>query len=697
MGRKVALLVGVGSYGGNEQRGLKPLQCPLNGVEALEAVLKNPEIGGYEVTTLSDPDSGTLRRRMGEVFSPLKKDDLALFYFTGHGIKDMGGEFHLTAADTALYENGRLNLGTAVDARFVRTTLANCYAQRKVVILDCCFGAAFAEGFLTMDDAQVDVQTDLGGEGWVVLTAATARNYALEQDGEALSVYTRYLVEGLKTGAAVPEGHEHITVSHLHRYVRGKVQTAAPTMEPTIFNGHQGERIQLARAVLNPELTYRQKVQTKIRRGRIAPAGRGFLAEWRLKLRLNPERAAEIEAEVLKPYAEKQRHLDKYDAILREEIAEEFPLSPEAIQDLKDLQKLWNLPDAEVEPLILAALNEQGLAERQGSQAILHPVVQQPQAAVPPPRPPVGWASPTTPSAPPPPDPALPTFSFEVVTVDVAGKITNRRASKADYHREQLPGDVALDLVKIPSGEFWMGQTEAEKAELIRLVGEEKYQKYYARELPRHQVKVPGFSMGKYAVTQAQWRAVAGLPKVKTELEPDPAQFKGDNRPIEKVSWHEAVEFCDRISKHTQRDYRLPSEAEWEYACRAGTETPFHFGETITSDLVNYDGNSIYGQGPKGLYRKQTTDVGSFPPNGFGLYDMHGNVWEWCLDFWHDSYEDAPTDGSPWLSSGDEKLRLVRGGSWDGNPWNCRCARRNRYGPDDRDNYLGFRVVCASA
>ncbi len=130
---------------------------------------------------------------------------------------------------------------------------------------------------------------------------------------------------------------------------------------------------------------------------------------------------------------------------------------------------------------------------------------------------------------------------------------------------------------------------------------------------------------------------------------------------------------ASKLSEKTGKTYRLPSEAEWEYACRAGTTTPFYFGETITPDLVNYDGNYPYGAAPKGLYRKQTTDVGSFPPNPFGLYDMHGNVWEWCSDRWHDNYNGAPTDGSSW-ETGRDNNRVQRGGSWNSNAVVCRCA-----------------------
>ncbi|MDE5120166.1 MAG: formylglycine-generating enzyme family protein, partial [Trichodesmium sp. St19_bin1] len=158
-------------------------------------------------------------------------------------------------------------------------------------------------------------------------------------------------------------------------------------------------------------------------------------------------------------------------------------------------------------------------------------------------------------------------------------------------------------------------------------------------------------------------------------------------------------EFCQRLSKLTERNYRLPSEAEWEYACRAGTTTPFYFGETITPELVNYHGNYTYGDGQKGEYREQTTPVGEFPPNAFGLYDMHGNLWEWCADDNHNDYVGAPTDGSAWVDSRTENFTesytSLRGGSWALNPNYCRSAFRNNYFRRDVHLYdSGFRVVC---
>ncbi|MBN3910068.1 MAG: SUMF1/EgtB/PvdO family nonheme iron enzyme [Nostoc sp. NMS1] len=249
---------------------------------------------------------------------------------------------------------------------------------------------------------------------------------------------------------------------------------------------------------------------------------------------------------------------------------------------------------------------------------------------------------------------------------------------KAELFTEKLGNSVVLEIVPIPGGKFLMGSPDNE---LER----------YDSESPQHTVTIQPFFMGKYPVTQSQWAVVAGLKKVNIDLNPDPSHFKGVNRPVDCVSWDDAIEFCARLSNKTGKTYRLPSEAEWEYACRAGTTTPFYFGETITTDLANYNGNYIYGAGSKGEYREQTTDVGIFLPNAFDLFDMHGNVFEWCHDAWHKNYNGSPADGSPWMS--DDGKRLLRSGSWDDSPRDCRSAFRLAYTRDYRFNCVSFRVV----
>ncbi|MFB2917531.1 SUMF1/EgtB/PvdO family nonheme iron enzyme [Aerosakkonema funiforme] len=276
-------------------------------------------------------------------------------------------------------------------------------------------------------------------------------------------------------------------------------------------------------------------------------------------------------------------------------------------------------------------------------------------------------------------------FSFEVVTVDSQGRENSRQRQTAWELIQQLPGGIILEMVAIPGGEFWMGSPDTELGRRDS-------------ESPLHLVTISPFYMGRFPVTQAQWQAVAGLPKVNRDLNQNPSYFKGSSLPVENVSWYDSVEFCDRLTQYTQRPYRLPSEAEWEYACRAGTTTPFHFGETINTNLVNYNGNYIYGAGAKGEDRQKTTPVGSFQiANTFGLSDMHGNVWEWCIDSWDENYHKAPIDGSAWSGSHENSPRLLRGGSWVNYPAFCRSAYRGRLVAGLSYNIIGFRVVCAAA
>lgn len=214
----------------------------------------------------------------------------------------------------------------------------------------------------------------------------------------------------------------------------------------------------------------------------------------------------------------------------------------------------------------------------------------------------------------------------------------------------------SLELVDVPAGNFMMGGSRA-------------------NEQPIHEVSVPEFAIGKYPVTQAQWKAVMGT---------DPSYFKGDNHPVEQVSWYYAQEFCRRLSEITGQTFRLPSEAEWEYACRAGSTGKYCFGDDPKQlgDYAWYAENSD----------DTTHPVGQKLPNAFGLYDMHGNVWEWCQDDWHPNYKGAPTDGSAW--EGDSPYKIVRGGSWFNSQLLARAISRNYFRPANRDFNVGFRVLC---
>ena len=269
----------------------------------------------------------------------------------------------------------------------------------------------------------------------------------------------------------------------------------------------------------------------------------------------------------------------------------------------------------------------------------------------------------------------FPWYKFESVTVNRQGEIIKRTPGRAKYYREDLGDGIYLDMVYVAGGKFVMGSPSSEKKERSSKEKEE----------PQHEVTVPSYWMGKYVVTQEQWEKVMGK---------NPSRLKGVKRPVEIVSWDECQDFCQKLSKKRGKVYRLPSEAEWEYGCRAGTKTAFHTGETITSSLANYDCNNTYAEEGKGLYRGETVEVGTFPPNAFGLYEMHGNVWEWCEDEWYKNYKEAPIDGKARIDNHSKNNRRVtRGGSCLRNSMNCRSAYRDFFIKNIDFYNFGFRLV----
>jgi formylglycine-generating enzyme required for sulfatase activity len=261
-------------------------------------------------------------------------------------------------------------------------------------------------------------------------------------------------------------------------------------------------------------------------------------------------------------------------------------------------------------------------------------------------------------------------YAFETLTLDARGLAVTRERGAARRCLEELAPGVLLPLIAIPGGLFAMGSP--------RGMG-------YPDEQPQHQVAVGPFWLGQWQVTQEQWTAVMDMPAA--------CRCPGPRRPVDNVSWHAAREFCTRLAERTGRRYSLPTEAQWEYACRAGSISPFGFGETLTGDVANYEAEVTYRGEAPGIYRHCSTEAGSFPPNAFGLQDMHGNVWEWCADVWHDSYEGAPGDGSAWETGGDERYRVARGGSWHEGPDLCRSATRLRLLAGEGDDLFGFRVA----
>jgi formylglycine-generating enzyme required for sulfatase activity len=526
----------------------------------------------------------------------------------------------------------------------------------KCVLLNACYSETQAEAIVThinyvigmnqtiCDDAAIAFATGfylaLGHDCGIEMAYGFGCN-AIQLSITGSSI-VRSSVSDTERKAVVDETVEHTVIpEHLRPILKKRASLATiPHPEPP-QEVQAAIRLDIDKALESDKIEpYRQEVRKYLQENR----EQGYLGEnglqdyqgtlleiLRDELDIPVEKADEILKEEFAPTLQaRQAYRNRLNALIQF-----YPFSPAIAKELKQFQSQRKLTDAEVE-------------------AISRPILEKAE-----------WEQ------------RKQRFTFDVITVDKQGKEINKVRQSAEFIAVDLGNGVSLEMVAIPGGTYLMGSPTGQ--------GDDD-------ERPQHPVTVPSFLMGKYPVTQIQWQAVVALPQVEISLDPDPSRFKGDNRPVEQVSWHEAVEFCQRLSRWTGHPYRFPSEAEWEYACRAWTTTPFHFGETITAELANYRANYTYAEEPEGSYRKETTPAGQFPPNTFGLYDMYGNVWEWCADHWHGSYQGAPKDEKPWITAGNAEKRLIRGGSWIDAPASCRSARRNFISPADRRTIVGFRV-----
>ncbi|PSB03386.1 caspase, EACC1-associated type [Merismopedia glauca] len=468
---KVALLVGVSEY----QSGFNPLPNAIEDINAMEKVLR--EKGDFEVTTLANPDPHVMQLAIDRLFANRTSEDLLLFYFSGHGIKDHRRKFYLTTSQTTKDKQRIIVPATAISTSYLQEQMTESRSERQVIILDCCYSGAIAQGLTLKGDAEIDILAELGGKGRAILTSSNSIQESYIQDGLELSIYTHYLVEGIETGAADLDKDGRISADELHKYTSKRVQEASPAMTPQFYPVEEGYEIYLARSPINdPKLIYRQEVERIVEEdeneidfitGEIDYLNRVYLDRFWCNLGLSAELAKQIETEVMQPFRQRQQNLQEYQKVYSEAIKKRFPFTTSDRAKLKRFQEILGLRDQDIQ-----ALN-------------VYP----------------SWQ----------------VFEFDVVTVDAQGQ----------------------------------------------------------------------------------------------EI--------------------------------------------------------------------------------------QTTDVGSFPPNLFGLYDMHGNVWEWCADTWHKNYEGAPSDGSAWIDNGnDNQSRTLRGGSWYGNPVLCRSAIRFIFTRGDFYFNVGFRVVLSS-
>jgi uncharacterized caspase-like protein len=366
---KFALLIGVSEY----ESGLASLPAAVKDVKAVQEILQHPEMGNFDdVKVLIDPGLLEMQAAVNTLFDDRKQQDLVLLYFSGHGITDEYGKFFFANRNTCKTIQGKLNKGTAVPASFIHDVMSNCLSERQVIILDCCHSGAFPEGMTLRNAGTLNLKQELGGQGRIVLTSSTALQYSFERQGEDLAIYTRFLVEGIKTGAADLDGDGVISVNELHDYVEEQVRKVSPAMKPERYVLGDGEKILLAKAFISdPKWRYLKLVQAYAKDGEIRPAGRSLLNKKRKRLGLVPEEAKIIEDSVLAPYLEHQENLQEYEYILNQEIKHEFPLSERACRELNALQDELGLTDKNVKQIREKIIKDLGITKTIASQETL--------------------------------------------------------------------------------------------------------------------------------------------------------------------------------------------------------------------------------------------------------------------------------------------------------------------------------------
>jgi formylglycine-generating enzyme required for sulfatase activity/uncharacterized caspase-like protein len=613
----------------------------------------------------STPAGGALRRFLRVRFEQkfLKPSDNLWFFFAGHGRRERDRDYLMPSdADPGNVEE------TAIPVSHIAERLRRSGAANVILLLDACRneGARDGEG--------IGAETQ---PGVVAVSSCRPSERSYEIDELQHGAFTYGLLEGLRL-----EGENNCaTVERLDQYLRFRVPELCQLHKKSRQTPYtQAEPIEKRHLILLPRHASLADVEPlRLDALQAEAAGNLDAAEqlwWRV-IAVSPVDAQAHEA--IKRVALKEAA--SATGPIAAPIAE--PPAPSAAQPRV-------APRPARKPSRRRVIGAGALAVAAAGGGV------------------VAWRSLHRSASP----PGMSTIEFDYASVDENGRQERPRHAKAAVFSEDLGSRTGLDMVAIAAGRFMMGSPAQE---LERQPDED----------PQHLVNVPAFFIGAGSVTQAQWLAViiAHPARLQHDLNPNPSFFHGSELPVESITWYEAEEYCRRLSAISGRDYRLPSEAQWEYACRSGTTGPFNLGPTVTTDLANYCGkggavcgdsndhsvasdsyngvqypSGAYGQGRTGIFRGTTTPAGTFPPNRFGLYDMHGNVWEYCRDIASANYNDAPQDGSAYLTGASGSDRIVRGGSWSHNPAICRSAYRDSASPDDPgwQGRIGFRVVCLS-
>jgi formylglycine-generating enzyme required for sulfatase activity len=752
---RYALLIGTDTY---DDASFTDLLVPGKDIDALHSVLTATKIGAFPTANtqvLLNHSQAEVRKAVGAFFKGKRKDDLLLFYFSGHGELDEDGDLYLALGGT---EKANL-MGTALEASMVENAFRKCSATRQIIILDCCYSGAMAAGGKSAVDAK---ELDRWkGHGREILTSSSATQKSWESRSQGLqsenSLFTHFLVEGLQTGKAA--NSETITVEQLFNYASTRVKQQTGRMTPERRVENQRENIVIAR---NPNppiklpkdllagltdanyLARERAVQIldeqyiKPNDPKIAPkvlkllgdrlTGENMESDFRVRSAIEAVLAASKQPQQSAPTVDVPEEVEPTSPTSKPATETERKQRAEPTTEARhqaEAEQKWQEAQREATDEKVSRAHEKSTREAEEKEQL---------AAL------------------------KATRSLEQETAtrerEIAAKALEEQQRHADTDSEQAsiklsksPGSpirnifIAIFLIAMVPGLYLWDQqqsenekeliyqrtlaAEQEKKRLAELAAEKEEQRLAAAqkkpmstftdnlssggkapvmvvippgsfemgssakekgrdsdEGPQHKVRIKSFALGKYEITFAEYDLfVAATGRKK----PSDEGWGRGQQPVINVSWNDATAYAGWLSDQTGKIYRLPTEAEWEYAARSGNMEPWFWGdnESAAAEFAWFGGNS----------KNTTHPLGEKKPNDFGLHDMAGNVWEWTEDIRHDDYKGAPTDGSPWLTSGDKSKRVLRGGSWNNEPRSLRSADRLRYTPVNRNYDVGFRLA----
>mgnify|MGYP001313612791 CR=1 FL=1 len=621
-GRRIGLIIGTNNYVSSD---FPNLDFAINDSIELLNLLKDPNLCAFdEVINLTDKTSSEVSLEIEKALKDAKSNDLILIYFSGHGTLDFENELCLCFKNTSLESK----LTTSLNFSLINKCRRQSPCQSVVIILDCCY--SFAAGI--RGDSLAEALSEFSGSGTVILSSTGSAGSPLAKEDKDLKhgIFTYYLLDGLKSGDADEDSDGVISIEELYNYAqKNTVSRSCRSQIPKKGGEFEGKIIigQNPRKIKEREFE-RKKHKLVEKYEKYKDEFPDEFYEQAMNLLINeyedPKKLTDFDAKI-KPYLESLLE-DKIS--LKIYVATVQCLNNGYIKEVqqKEIQQkevqqrevqLENLPI--IKRSLFAERIKKGISKKQ--------------------------------------------IFFIVATFFIVAIICLLLSGFWDlsHPKDKINNSIGMEFVLINPGYYRMGFPVGNGTLVSQLQTGDLQKDFLSdNQTPVHKVTIRNaFYLGKYEVTQKQWREV---------MASNPSYFVDDDSPVERVSWDDAQEFVKKLNEKEKLDkYRLPSEAEWEYACRAGTQTRYFFGndESKLDKYAWYKNNS-------GL---ETHPIGQKKPNPWGLYDMHGNTWEWVQDEWHDNYSGAPSNGSAWVS-GNGSIRVVRGGGLSDNVNNCCSSTR---------------------